>query len=291
MENLKISIIMPSFNQASYIEEAINSILSQDYSNKELIIIDGGSTDGSVEIIRKYSQHLAYWVSEPDTGQSNAINKGFAKATGQLLTWSNSDDILAPGTLRVVAMKAAGISDPRQRWITGGCFWMSSEGLILRCSHARPWHNTLTKYGLVSVYSPSSFFSREIIEELGYLDESFHYAMDSEFWLRLSKHGIRYTASQGYFWGLRLHPNAKVSGHLFDDQAKKEDNPVLKKQKLEAERIRTRHDVSQTHIKLATLLHKLLSAQSLDYWKDLFNTWQHRGKPWHQCIRSNSEGL
>jgi glycosyltransferase involved in cell wall biosynthesis len=289
MESLKISIIMPSFNQASYIEEAINSILAQDYSNKELIIVDGGSTDESVEIIQKYSQHLAYWVSEPDSGQSNAINKGFTKATGQLLTWSNSDDILAPGTLRLAAMKAAAISDPRQRWITGGCFWMSSEGLILRCSQARPWHETIAKLGLVSVYSPSSFFSREILDEVGCINENLHYAMDSEFWLRLAKHGIKYTASKGYFWGLRLHPNAKVSGHLFENG--NDNNSVLKKRKLEAEQIRTHYCVSNTTMQTAIVLHKLFSAKSLNFWKDQFNTLRYRDKPWEQCIRSNSQGL
>lgn len=159
---MKISIIMPSFNQAAYIDEAINSVLSQDYPDKELIVIDGGSTDGSVEVIQKYSQQLAYWVSEPDTGQSDAINKGFRKATGQLLTWSNSDDILLPGTLSLVSKVAQSIPDPRNRWIVGGCFWLSPEGKILRCTRARPWRKTAAKYGLVSVYSPSSFFLRKL---------------------------------------------------------------------------------------------------------------------------------
>jgi glycosyltransferase involved in cell wall biosynthesis len=289
MDNLKISIIMPSFNQAAYIDEAITSILSQDYQHKELIIIDGGSTDGSVEIIQKYSPYLAYWVSEPDAGQSSAINKGFEKATGQLLTWSNSDDILLPGVLSMVSMKAESISDSRQRWITGGCFWLNPEGLILRCSHARAWNENITKHGLVPVYSPSSFFSKDIIDEVGALDENLHYAMDTELWLRFAKQGIKYTASDGYFWGLRLHPNAKVSGHLFDNDQEKKNNPVLEKRRLEAEKINKNYGVSSTSIKAATLLHKLLSVTSLDFWKDKLRTSQFQNKPWHQCISAISQ--
>ena len=98
----KISIITPSYNQADYLEECIDSVLSQNYPNLEFIIIDGGSTDNSAAIIRKYEKHLNFWVSEQDNGQSDAINKGFAKATGNIITWLNSDDLFTEGTLAKV---------------------------------------------------------------------------------------------------------------------------------------------------------------------------------------------
>jgi glycosyltransferase involved in cell wall biosynthesis len=99
----KISIVTPSFNQGRFIEKTILSVIEQDYPNLEYIIIDGGSTDESVEVIKKYDQHLAYWVSEPDRGQSHAINKGFERATGEIFGWLNSDDWYHPGALKAVA--------------------------------------------------------------------------------------------------------------------------------------------------------------------------------------------
>ena len=101
--HLKISIVTPSYNQGHFIEETIKSVLDQQYSNLEYIIIDGGSTDNSVEVIKKYAKHLTYWVSEPDRGQSHAINKGFHRATGECLTWLNSDDWYVNDALKVFA--------------------------------------------------------------------------------------------------------------------------------------------------------------------------------------------
>ena len=99
----RISIVTPSFNQGKYIEQTIQSVLSQNYPNLEYIIIDGGSTDGTVEIIKKYEQQLTYWISEPDKGQTDAINKGFAKCTGEIFNWINSDDYYSPNSLHIVA--------------------------------------------------------------------------------------------------------------------------------------------------------------------------------------------
>jgi glycosyltransferase involved in cell wall biosynthesis len=104
----RISIVTPSFNQGQFLEETIRSILLQGYPNLEYVIMDGGSTDDSVEIIRKYQEHLSFWVSEKDAGQSDAINKGFARCSGELLNWINSDDVLMLGALRAVAEAALG---------------------------------------------------------------------------------------------------------------------------------------------------------------------------------------
>src|SRR5258707_6129118 len=107
----RISVVTPSFNQGAYLERTICSVLDQKYPNLEYLVIDGGSTDESVEIIKRYERHLTYWVSEPDTGQSNAINKGFARTTGTILAWLNSDDRYLPETLGAVAAAAAAHPD------------------------------------------------------------------------------------------------------------------------------------------------------------------------------------
>lgn len=125
----KISIVTPSFNQGKYLEKTILSVLEQDYPNLEYIIIDGGSTDNSVEIIKKYEKHLAYWVSEPDRGQSHAINKGFGHATGEILGWLNSDDYYAPGAPQAIA--EAFLANPDVGAIVGaGEFLFEDTGKI-----------------------------------------------------------------------------------------------------------------------------------------------------------------
>lgn len=208
-----IGIVTPSFNQAQYLPEAIESVLSQGYPNLEFIIIDGGSTDGSVDIIRKYERHLTYWISERDSGQSHALNKGFAKCAGDLVTWLNSDDILLPGALSQVA--AACKRDPSCKWLGGNCFRMNADGRILKTIRGEGRCAILPKLGVLPVYGPSTFFSRELLRTSGGIDESFHYMMDTELWWRFYSMGVRYTHLNHYLWAFRLHEQAKTSAHLF----------------------------------------------------------------------------
>ena len=118
----KISIVTPSYNQGQFIEETILSVLDQDYPDLEYLIIDGGSTDNTIDIIRKYSKHLTYWVSEPDRGQSHAINKGFAICTGEIFNWLNSDDLLLNNALSSVA-EAYCSSEAEYKIVVGNCIW------------------------------------------------------------------------------------------------------------------------------------------------------------------------
>lgn len=214
-KNILISVIMPSYNQGQYIERAIQSFFSQNYENKELIIIDAVSNDGAYEIIKKYSDRITYWESKKDKGQSDAINKGLSKCKGDIVTWLNSDDILMPGALTKVAEAYRRIDDKAQCWIVGGVVWLDSDNRIIQLREARPFFAPLVCRGIQGVFGPSSFISREIIQRFGYLDTNLHYMMDTELWIRLSREGIKYTAVPGYLWGLRLHATAKMSGHNF----------------------------------------------------------------------------
>ena len=176
----KISIVTPNYNGASHIERAIRSIILQGYPNLEYIIIDGGSTDGSVEIIKKYEGWLTYWVSEKDAGQSEAINKGFSQCNGDIVNWLCSDDILLPGTLFRVAEYF--VENPSIDVVAG-------QGCVVYASGDRPdmvGGTTLEAIELIpannSVCQPACFYRRKLLDRTPPVDESYHYAMDFELW-------------------------------------------------------------------------------------------------------------
>jgi glycosyltransferase involved in cell wall biosynthesis len=176
----KITIVTPSFNQGHYIEKTILSVLDQNYPNLEYIIIDGGSTDNSVEIIKKYETQLAYWVSEKDKGQSHAINKGLQRATGDIFNWLCSDDYLEEGSLEHIA--EAFLKNKNIHCYAGGLrqFSLSGKTLWLYENMLMPdWEDTIR---LRLVKQPAVYFSMKAIAQMGPLNESLHYSMDAE-WL------------------------------------------------------------------------------------------------------------
>lgn len=194
----KISIVTPSFNQGCFLEETILSVLNQGYPNLEYIVIDGGSTDESVDILNKYGSRLAFWTSEKDRGQCHAINKGLARATGEILTWLNSDDRLAPGALAAAAL-AFHTSDADL--VSGLCQLLQHDRLIgthlTSCADGPLPLNALLNqeqawdFGQF-FYQPEVFFKRELWERAGaQLDESLHFSMDYELWLRFAQAGAR----------------------------------------------------------------------------------------------------
>lgn len=182
--NPLISIITPSLNQGIFLEETILSVINQSYSNLEYIIIDGGSTDNSLEIIKKYSDRITYWESVPDRGQSHAINKGFHMATGELVAWLNSDDLLTPNTLEEVAELwrqeqtfgfIHGISELIDEYGNSRNKYFGSDFDLLE--------NLTTSRNTVA--QQSTFINRKCLESVNYLDESLHMSMDWDLWLRL----------------------------------------------------------------------------------------------------------
>jgi glycosyltransferase involved in cell wall biosynthesis len=204
----RITIITPSFNQGEFLEDTILSILNQNYPNLEYFIVDGGSTDNSLDIIKKYEDKIDWWVSEPDRGQSHAINKGLKRATGDIFNWINSDDLLFPGALRRVAgcfLHHKG----SVHLMTGDTARISADGKILRIS-GPPWRSAMSLRNLIiPIGQQSSFFTRSAMDLVGLLDENLHAIMDMDLYYRILARGGRFARFKGLVGAIRNHPRAK----------------------------------------------------------------------------------
>ncbi len=188
----KISVITPSFNQGKYIERTILSVIGQGYPNLEFIIIDGGSTDNTIDIIRKYEQHISFWISESDRGQSHAINKGLSHASGDIINWLNSDDKLG---YKALFKLAEAFKDPGTNIVCGYANYLTFKGTRYRKRTPGP-ANIPRALGLEIFVQPATFFRKKIFEELTPLDESLHFMMDQYTWLkyicRYGYEGVKY---------------------------------------------------------------------------------------------------
>lgn len=187
----KISIVTPSYNQGRFIEECIRSVLLQGYPNLEYIIIDGGSTDETVDVIKKYEPWLAYWESEPDRGQSHAINKGLEKSTGELFNWHNSDDVLTPNSLATTA--AVMVKYPQAGYVHGYRIIIDDKGIV-RGDTKHSYGNKIAflpeLWTIVSELKagcqPGCLMNRQIVVEIGMIDENLHYVMDVDVLSRIA---------------------------------------------------------------------------------------------------------
>ena len=202
-----VSIVTPSFNQARYLEQTMCSVLDQQGVDLEYIVVDGGSTDGSQEIIQKYAHRLAWWVSEKDRGQTDAINKGFARANGQVLAWLNSDDTYQPGALR----EALDYLDvhPEVGLVYGDANYIDENGRVIGRFPAAQTDHARLRQGYVHIPQQSAFFRADLWRKVGPLDPSFYFAMDYDLWVRLS--GEAPLAYHPRLWAnFRLHSGAKT---------------------------------------------------------------------------------
>jgi glycosyltransferase involved in cell wall biosynthesis len=199
---------MPSFNQAAYLEEAICSILDQEYPNLEFMICDGGSSDHSPDIIAKYADRLSYWRSRPDGGQSAAIAEGFARASGDLLGWINSDDALLPGALAAIAQ--AFQANPAGGLFGGNYILMDGAGRIIRCKRHPANSGWFGRHGIFAFNPPGSFFKRQDYAAVGGLRVDLHFSMDTDLYLRMMTHGTRYVHVERYLSVFRQHEVQKT---------------------------------------------------------------------------------
>jgi glycosyltransferase involved in cell wall biosynthesis len=232
----KISIVTPSFNQAQFLEETISSVLEQNYPNLEYIIIDGGSTDGSVEIIKKYEKYLSYWVSEPDGGHGNALNKGFSKTSGEIMAWLNSDDKYFPGALFDVAEIFQSFNDVN--WITGKtCEWNEKGELTSETYVYKNVYDFLIGH-YKWIQQESTFWRRGLWEKAGgYINADYQLMVDGELWTRFFRFDDLWHVNRK-LGGYRLHATNRA--HLFPNEVVADMEKALSDMK---RHIRERRDV------------------------------------------------
>jgi glycosyltransferase involved in cell wall biosynthesis len=210
----KFSIVTPSFNQRAYIEEALLGVKNQAYPQMEHIVVDGGSTDGTLEVLRDYGkrpgwEHLR-WISEPDGGQSDALNKGFRMASGEIVGWLNSDDRYRSECFHAVA--DAFKKNPAADIVYGDYTWIDQHGKFLKVRREIEFSAFVLLYHRVSpLPTPSSFFRRRIFEEGNFIDVEYHFSMDHEFFLRLFQWGYRFQHLSQVLADFRWQPDSKSS--------------------------------------------------------------------------------
>jgi glycosyltransferase involved in cell wall biosynthesis len=259
------SVVIVNLNQGRYLEAALRSVFSQSCADVEVIVVDGGSTDGSLAIIQRYADRLAWWCSEHDRGQSHAFNKGFARARGRFLTWLNADDLMLPETLaRAYALFAR---DPSCEWATGNFLRFRADGTVTECKRGPHYYPALLqrRNSPVVVFGPTSFFSRRVYESVGGVDEGLHYIMDTDLWLKFMRARVRQRRLNHYCWAFRMHEASKTA-EMDDHQM-----PVHAKAAMQAEwrMVQARHDYAMSRtLYLVLLLCRLLDG-SLVY--SLFN--------------------
>jgi glycosyltransferase involved in cell wall biosynthesis len=285
MKQPLVSIITPSYNQAAFLEETLHSVIEQNYPSVEYLVVDGGSTDGSVDIIKRHEKAISWWVSQKDKGQAEAINKGFQRAGGEIIGWLNSDDTYQPDVLREVVDVFR--SDPTVALVYGDVRAIDETGGVINHIRYGDWNlGDLMEFNIIG--QPSVFFRREALQRAGFLDPQFHLLLDHHLWLRITQMGRMAHVPREWACA-RFHPEAKniSSASLFGEEAYRilawmENDPGL------------REDFQQRRRKCVAGAHRINARYLLDggqpgeslkaYWKSFTAYPPTALKEWHRIL-------
>jgi glycosyltransferase involved in cell wall biosynthesis len=267
------SIVIANFNSGTFLAQAIESVTSQSCDDYELIVVDGGSTDDSVAVIRRYEDRIEWWCSEKDRGQSHAFTKGFAQARGRFLTWLNADDLLLPQTLEKA--KRSLQRHPQCQWLAGNTIFVDDRLRIRRCAVGPPWVDWIGRRAWPCVYGPTTFFHRDLLHASRGFDETLHYSMDSDLWCQFQQLGIPFRRLRHFCWAFRLHAESKTS-HAFDSEA----TPEMQQE--HEGLVRRYQSIHSPLARYALKAIKMLTA----YPATALLTWRWRKAPLHDYIQA-----
>lgn len=270
MSQLILSIVVATYNSSKYIEECLKSIERAKCPGVEFILVDGASIDNTMKICELYSHLFSHMICEPDKGQSDAFNKGFKAANGRFLTWLNSDDVILEDSVSKVLSV---LRKTKKDWLVANSVYLDDRGQVIRFCRSGGFERFAVKNGVLNVFGPSTFFSKKLYQEIGGFDESFHYCMDTEYWWRIVKSGRIYERINVYFWGLRLHSDAKTANVLLTG-----DYPSGMRE--ESKKIADTYfpHVSSGRIRRAIFKARIWRTINFSYVRAIIDTWRGKGK-------------
>lgn len=272
MDHPLLSIVIASYNSEKHILDCLQSIRREWDSRLEVILVDGASTDSTMQLVEGYSDLISVMVSEPDKGQSDAFNKGFHLARGEYMTWLNSDDVLCLGA---IAKVLAYLETTDVEWLTANCLYIADDGSVIRCCQSGGFESFALSFGLLNVFGPSTFFTKHLFLKFGNFLEEFHFCMDTEYWWRLAAEGVRYERIPAYFWALRLHADAKTASAItgeFDARPKR-----MQEEGGEIRRLYYPQQSDQRR-KVGVVLVRLYRIFNGSYLKSIWDTFRMKGK-------------
>jgi glycosyltransferase involved in cell wall biosynthesis len=266
-----ISVLIVVFNGEQFLEEALLSVFNQTYSNIELIVMDGDSIDGTVDILKKFDDSIDYWLSEPDAGQSDAFNKGFSLCNGDLLTWLNADELYTPNAIKNIVEVFN--NKPESKWLTGGIVLTDESLNISKMRMGEGGANILSKMHALNVYGASTFFTKEIFEKSGGMNLKLNFTMDTDLWWRFSLMGESFIRVNHYLCIFRMHENSKTANHVVTGSNK---TPVHQH---EIDRIFTLYGPNSKYLlALSKLSRNFFRLLSLDYIRSRADSIRFRDK-------------